>query len=129
RVERQDDPQHPHHSLFDVRLEADHARKADPLLPYLAQRTTQRRAMKPTPIGPEARTELESAAGDCDVRWHSTFGSRWDIAWLLFRSAHIRLTIPEGYQTHRDAIEWRARFSIDRMPDQAVGLNPLTTRL
>ena len=30
---------------------------------------------------------------------------------------------------HRDIIEWRARFSKDRIPEQAVGVDPVTARL
>ncbi|MDE2299579.1 MAG: hypothetical protein KGK18_15610 [Burkholderiales bacterium] len=30
---------------------------------------------------------------------------------------------------HRDVIEWNARFSEDRVPDQALGVDPLTARL
>ena len=46
----------------------------------------------------------------------------------MFDNARIRLTIPEAYQVHRSVIEWGARFSEDRIPDQAVGTDPLTTR-
>jgi hypothetical protein len=37
--------------------------------------------------------------------------------------------MPEAYPTHRDVIEWHARFSEDRVPEQAVGVDPLTARL
>ncbi len=47
------------------------------------------------------------------------------MAALLFRSAKLRLTIPEAYRVHRDAIEWGARFSEDRVPEQAVGMDPV----
>jgi hypothetical protein len=41
----------------------------------------------------------------------------------------LRLIMPEAYAVHRDVIEWRARYSEDRIPDQALGLDPLTLRL
>jgi hypothetical protein len=50
------------------------------------------------------------------------------MARLLFRSARIRLTMPEAYRVHRDVIEFNAKFSADRIPDQAIGLDPVTTR-
>ena len=43
--------------------------------------------------------------------------------------AKLRLTLPEAYLTHRDVIQWHARHSDDRVPDQALGVDPLTTRL
>ena len=35
----------------------------------------------------------------------------------------------EAYEVHRAVIQWGARFSEDRIPAQAVGLDPLTTKL
>jgi hypothetical protein len=40
---------------------------------------------------------------------------------MLFRSARLRLTTPEACPVHRDIIEWDARYSVDRVPDQALG--------
>lgn len=51
------------------------------------------------------------------------------MARLTSANAAIRLTIPEAFEVHRRVIEWRSRFSPDRIPDQAVGLDPFTTRL
>jgi hypothetical protein len=47
----------------------------------------------------------------------------------MFDNAKIRLTIPEAYATHSTVIEWGAQFSEDKIPDQAVGVDPLTARL
>ena len=48
--------------------------------------------------------------------------SRWRR--LLFVQARLRLVTPEAYRVHRDVIEWDARFSADRVPDQALGVEP-----
>ena len=45
------------------------------------------------------------------------------MALLLFRSAWLRLVTPEAYQVHHDVIEWNARYSIDKVPDQSLGVN------
>ncbi len=37
--------------------------------------------------------------------------------------------MPEAFEVHRRVIAWNAQFSEDRMPDAAVGLDPVTTRL
>jgi hypothetical protein len=47
----------------------------------------------------------------------------------MFNSARLRLTMPEAYQVHRSIIQWNARFSEDRVPDQALGIDPVTTRI
>jgi len=47
----------------------------------------------------------------------------------MYRSAWIRLAARECNDVHRRVIERDARYSLDRIPDQAVGLDPLTTRL
>jgi hypothetical protein len=37
--------------------------------------------------------------------------------------------MPEAYQVHCDIIQWNARYSEDRIPDQAVGVDPMTAKL
>jgi nitroreductase len=48
---------------------------------------------------------------------------------LMFRNAKLRLTMPEAHQVHRAVIEWNARYSEDRIPDQALGVDAMTARL
>ena len=47
------------------------------------------------------------------------------MARILFDSARIRLTMPEAYPAHRSAIAYHSQFSEDRMPDEALGLDPI----
>jgi hypothetical protein len=47
----------------------------------------------------------------------------------MFNNAKLRLTMPEAYRVHRNIIEWNARFSYDRVPDRALGVDPLTLHL
>jgi hypothetical protein len=35
----------------------------------------------------------------------------------------------EAYHVHREIIEWNARFSIDRVPDQALGADSMTLKM
>jgi hypothetical protein len=51
------------------------------------------------------------------------------MAKLLFQNAKIRLTIPEAYEVHKRIIEWDAQYSKDRIPDQALGVDPVTLKL
>jgi hypothetical protein len=40
-----------------------------------------------------------------------------------------RLTTPDAYAVHKLIIEWDSPFSEDRIPNQAVGLDPVALRL
>src|SRR6185369_1088796 len=73
---------------------------------------------------------LEASVGDAySVVWLEGAGPRLKAARLMFANAKLRLTMPEAYQVHRDIIEWNARFSDDRVPDQALGVDPMTAKL
>jgi hypothetical protein len=81
-------------------------------------------------LTPGEKAALERSVGDgCTVQWLEGFHNRWCAARLMWLNAGLRLTIPEAYEVHRSIIEWGARYSADRIPDQALGVNPLTARL
>lgn len=116
--------------IYDVALEPVSDPTPDPLIPSIRSRTVQRRPMQTTPLSDVQRAALSAAAGaDYDVRIFATLRERVDVARLLWDNARLRLTCPEAYEVHRSVIEWNARFSVDRIPDQAVGVDPLTARL
>lgn len=115
---------------FDVQFTADAARLADPLLASITERRVQRRAMKTRPLTPIEKAALESAVGsDYQILWMESFSERFRVARLMFNNAKLRLTMPEAYPVHRDVIEWNVRFSEDRIPDQALGIDAATARL
>ncbi len=115
---------------FDVRLVATASPAASPLLASITRRTVQRRALRMTSLAAAARAQLDASVGaDYRVLWLDTFAERMRVARLLFRSARIRLLMPEAYAVHRDAIEFGVQFSEDRIPDRAVGLDPLATAI
>jgi len=115
---------------FDVRFTASAEINADPLLPEIRRRCTQRRALRTRPLTAPERHSLEtSLPPGYRLYWQAGWAARLRMAKLLFANAGIRLTIPEAYEVHKRVIQWHARFSNDRIPDQAVGLDPLTTRL
>lgn len=114
---------------FEVRLAADAAVSTSPLFSSITVRTVQRRAMKIRPLSATEKHELEaSVGGRYTILWKEGWRARLAVARLLFASAKIRLTTPEAFEVHRSVIEWNARYSADRIPDQAVGLDPLTMR-
>ena len=116
--------------VYAVSLAQDKALMRDPLFDCIETRTVQRRPMKTTPLTGTQRQALIDAVGDgFSVQLFESWGQRVRLAGLLWDSAKIRLICPEAYPVHRDIIEWRARFSKDRIPEQAVGVDPATARL
>jgi len=118
------------HPTFDVHLVADPSLRPSALIPAIAERSVQRQ-----PFGSRRLTAAEeSALGAAlapgfSLQWHEGIGPRWRMAMLMFHNAKLRLTMHEAYLVHRDVIAWRRRFSEDRVPDQALGADPLALRL
>ena len=116
--------------VYDLTLTPGPTLGEDPLVACIERRTVQRRPLRTTPLAPDARAALVEAVGsDCRLMFFDSFGRRLAVARLLWYNADLRLTCPEAYTVHRDVIEWGARFSKDRIPEQAVGVDPLTARL
>lgn len=116
--------------VYDVSLRSVPDMVADPLLPYIEKRVVQRRPMQTTPLSSSQHESLSLAVGpNYSLQCFESFGDRLRVARLLWANAHIRLTCPEAYQVHRDIIEWGVRFSNDRLPEEAIGVDPLTARL
>ncbi len=115
---------------FDIDFQEQPGLQPHPLLPFIPQRSVQRRPMRTRSLSPREKEQLEQAVGpDYRVLWLEGLASRWAAARLTFSNAGLRLNLPEAYPVHRDIIEWNARYSEDKIPDQAIGSDPLTTRL
>ena len=115
---------------FDIRLRSDEGRQPSRLLPFMKARVTQRRPLSTQALSASQKLALEQAVGlGYRVVWLEGSSTRWQMAKLLFHNAHIRLTIPEAYETHRKNIEWGVRFSTDRIPEYAVGVDYLSGRI
>ena len=114
---------------FDVRLHSGPVPR-NALIDYLQVRSVQRRALRTRRLTQKEKISLDASVGPgYRVLWLEGLTQRWRAARLLWRNAGLRLTIPEAYEVHRDIIEWHARFSEDRIPEQALGANWLTRRL
>ena len=102
----------------------------DALLPYIRARVTQRRPLSTAPLTVGQKEILEQSVGTgYSIIWIEGRAQKWQMAKLLFQNAKIRMTIPEAYEVHKQIIQWDAQYSEDRIPDQAVGLDPLTLKL
>lgn len=115
--------------VYDVTLiPADIAE--DPLVRHIESRSVQRRPMRTTALSQTQKDALTAAVGGgYTLQFFESFQDRLAVARLLWQNAGIRLTCPEAYPVHRDIIEWNARYSQDRIPDQAVGVDPATAKL
>jgi len=113
-----------------VRLTETPDTRADPLAPWLPLRVTQRRAMGRRPLAAREKAALESAAAGegWEVRWMEG-GERLRMAWLVFRAARVRYVLRETWAVHREVIAWGEAYSEDRIPEPAVGFDPLTALL
>jgi hypothetical protein len=118
------------HPEYLVELIPDNLSLPDPLLPHIKHRSVQRRSMRTTPLTGLQKQTLQRAIGPSyTVQWFEGWKLRWLMATLMFDNAKLRLTLPEAYLVHRDIIEWKTRFSEERVPDQALGLDNMTLKL
>jgi molybdopterin/thiamine biosynthesis adenylyltransferase/nitroreductase len=115
---------------IDVHFSPDPELKPSALAAYIPIRTTQRRAMKRRPLYPQEKTRLiESLGKGYTILWLDKPEDRLRTAQLMFRNGKVRLTMPEAYKVHKNVIEWGVDYSEDRIPDRAIGLNPLALGL
>ncbi len=118
------------HPTFDVHFVADTAVQSDPLAAQIVLRSVQRRPMRLRPLAPAEKLALEAAVAPFyRITWLEGAAVKLRTARLMFGNAKLRLTMPEAYLAHREIIQWGVRFSEDRVPDQALGVDPLTARL
>ncbi len=116
--------------VIDAVLSERPGQKPHPLAPFIRARVTQRRAFSTRPLTTTQKEILEESVGpDYRIVWIEGWGQKWQMAKLLFHNAKIRLTIPEAYEVHKRIIQWDTQFSEDRIPDQAVGLDPVALKL
>lgn len=122
---------HPDESpVFDIAFEDDPRLSADPLLPFLKTRTVNRWPMKRGLLSREEKSSLsaqiesfKSGTSPYRVLWLEGASEKRSMARISQRAGRLRLTIPEAYAVHRKVIEWNARTSLDRIPDQALGIS------
>lgn len=113
-----------------VDLPRDPRMSADPLYPFLAIRSVDRRAYRRTPLTAEQKAALEAALGDTlSISWHEEPAERWQRARLNAMATDIRLRLRAAYDVHRRVVDFDHDFSPTAIPARAVGLDPLTLRL
>jgi hypothetical protein len=115
---------------FDTHFEADPHVQPDTLIPYIRYRSVQRRPLSTRPLTSHQKMALESCVGsNYQILWLEGFAKRLQAARLMFNNAKLRLIMPEAYQVHCNIIQWNSRYSEDRIPDQALGIDQVTAHL
>ncbi|MFT4582962.1 MAG: hypothetical protein ACI915_005068 [Gammaproteobacteria bacterium] len=115
---------------FDVRFVDDSNAVPDALVDSIEKRATQRRPMNWRSLSPSDKQQLSDAAGpNYSIEWWTLPAEKFRIARLLLKNARLRLITPEAFEVHRSVIEWNAQFSETRIPDRALGLDPVGLRL
>lgn len=115
--------------LFNLTLTQADSIQQSSLAPYIPLRTTQRRAMSTRRLSSQEKQTLEdSIPRGHRILWFETLQQKWRMTQLLLSNAQLRLTLPEAFPVHRDAIQWNAQFSQDRIPDQSLGIDPVTLK-
>jgi len=116
--------------IFEVQFDPRASISPDPLAQAIESRSVQRRPLSKRPLSADEAQALEAAVGgEFEVHWLSSAAERRKTAALMFKSAKIRLTIPEAYEVHKDIIDWGQQFSEAKVPDQALGTDAATTWL
>lgn len=118
------------HPTFDVRLRHVDGLAPDRLLSAIPRRSVNRHPYSTKPLTAGEMQALQDALPPgYTLLWFSSLGERWRMARLMFANAKLRLTMREAYEVHRSIIEWNSRFSTDRVPDAALGLDAMTLKL
>lgn len=118
------------HPTFNVALEEDETITASKLFSVIPERSVQRRPFSTKNLSVSQKSELEGVL-DAGYRivWLEGFREKWRTASLLFANAKLRLTTEEAYKVHNRIIDWGHRFSAERVPDQALGVDALTLKV
>ena len=114
---------------FDLRF-VDRRLPPSELIECITTRSVQRKPFSTRRLSAEEKQALQASVGPgYRLGWLESGAERLHMARLWSRTAKLRLTLPEAFEVHRVAIEANVRFSPDRVPDQAVGLDALTLKL
>jgi hypothetical protein len=118
------------HLVFDIQFTPDSSIVEESLAAHIKNRVVQRRPMSTKRLTADQKATLTAKLpSGFKVVWYESLPERWRMARFMFDNAKVRLTIPEGFEVHSTVIEWNAQFSEDKIPDQAVGVDPLTAKL
>jgi hypothetical protein len=107
---------------IDIRFSPEQTIQVDPLVSEIPRRAVQRRPLSMRRMTHSQKQFLQQAAGkNYTIYWMESLPQRLQMAKLILQTTRIRLRIPEAYPVHKSIIEWDAQYSLDRIPDAALG--------
>jgi hypothetical protein len=107
---------------IDICFSLDPTIHVDPLVFEIPHRAVQRRPLSMRALTPNQKQSLQLAAGEnYTIHWMESFQQRIHMTKLVLQTTRIRLRLPEAYPVHKSIIEWNAQYSLDRIPDAALG--------
>ena len=107
---------------IDISFSLDQTTQVDPLVFEIPRRAVQRRPLSMRKLTHSQKQILQQAAGkNYTIQWMESLLQRIEITKLILQTTRIRLRIPEAYPVHKSIIEWNAQYSLDRIPDAALG--------
>ena len=107
---------------MDISFSLDPMIEADPLVFEIPHRAVQRRPLSMRALTANQKQSLQLAAGkNYFIHWMESFQQRMQMTQLILQTTRIQLRIPEAYPVHKSIIEWNSRYSLDRIPDAALG--------
>ena len=107
---------------IDIRFSLDKTIQVDPLVFEIPRRAVQRRPLSMRKLTHSQKQSLQQAAGKhYTIHWMESLLQRIQMTKLILQTTRIRLRIPEAYPVHKSIIEWNAQYSLDRIPDAALG--------
>ena len=118
------------HPTYSIKLVESSSNIVDPLCPHIQTRCVQRKPMGTAPLSTHEKQELINSLPDgFSVIFYESLSQRWQIAKLLFGNAYTRLSMKEGFDVHSSVIEWGATLSKDKVPDGALGVDPVMRKI
>jgi hypothetical protein len=107
---------------IDISFSLDQTTQVDPLVFEIPRRAVQRRPLSMRKLTHSQKQILQQAAGkNYTIQWMESLLQRIQMTKLILQTTRIRLRIPEAYPVHKSIIEWNAQYSLDRIPDAALG--------
>ncbi|WP_409934824.1 ThiF family adenylyltransferase [Rheinheimera sp. MMS21-TC3] len=120
----------PERPIYQLVLEPVSELKVEPLAAYIETRTVQRKPMGTRALSTAEKQQLEaSLPAGFKVHWFETRAERWQFAKLMYGNAYTRLIMKEGYDVHSQIIDWNKKFSEDKIPEQALGVDVVTAKM
>ncbi len=115
---------------IDIRFSLDQTIQVDPLVLEIPRRAVQRRPLSMRRLTHNQKQSLEQAAGKhYTIHWMESLLQRIQMTKLILQMTRIRLRLPEAYPVHKSIIEWNAQYSLDRIPDAALGPGPINLKI